>query len=197
MSLGLLASAFGLIFVAELPDKTMIATIVMGSRGNPRAVWLGASAAFVAQMALACAAGQLLNLLPRTVIEVVVTILFLGGAAYLLLVSEEEEIEEGLEEAESERPSTSLRTARTAFVIIFIAEFGDLTQILAASLAARSNQPFTIFVASSLALVAIAALGSFGGSALLRVLPLARIRQLSGVLLLGIGIFTLVSIFTG
>jgi putative Ca2+/H+ antiporter (TMEM165/GDT1 family) len=196
MNLGLALSVFGVLFLAELPDKTMIATLIMGSRGRALAVWLGASLAFTVHMAIAAVAGGLLNKLPHLALEVVVTVMFFAFAAYLLLVPEKEAIEEGEEEASGERATTSLRTFLSAFTVILVAETGDLTQILAASFTAKSHEPITVFFASTLALVAVAAIGAFGGKALLKVLPLARIRQLGGILLLILGVVGIVQMLT-
>lgn len=196
MNLGLLAAVFGVVFLAELPDKTMIATLLMASRGRAAAVWVGASLAFLIQMGIAVVAGHFLNLLPHLAIEIVVTIMFMGGAIYLLFVPEKEEIKEGEEEVAGERPGkTALATAVGAFGVIMVAEFGDLTQLLAATFVARTKEPLSVFIGSSLALISVAAIGAFGGQLLLRVLPLARIRQLGGVLLLIFGIVSIVRIF--
>ena len=126
--------------MAELPDKTMIATLIMGSRYRPVLVWLGASVAFFIHAAVAVAVGQLLQLLPHRWIEAVTALLFAGGAAYLLLVPEKEEEAEGEEEADT--ASVGLKTVGAAFLVIFIGEFGDLTQILTANLAAKYHAPF-------------------------------------------------------
>lgn len=193
MNLGLAATVFGVIFLAELPDKTMIATLIMGSRSDPRAVWLGASLGFIFQMGLASVAGTFLNKLPHRPLEIVVSLVFLGGAAYLLLVPEKYAVKEGTDEAEREQPGSFLRVAATALGVIVVAEFGDLTQLLTAGFVARSGQILTVFLASSAALVLVAAIGAFGGRALLKVLPLARIRQGGGVLLAALGIYTLVT----
>ena len=99
MNLGLALSVFGVLFLAELPDKTMIATLIMGSRGKAVAVWIGASLAFTLHMAIAAVAGGLLNKLPHLALEIVVTVMFFAFAAYLLLVPEKEAVEEGEEEA--------------------------------------------------------------------------------------------------
>ena len=77
-----------------------------------------------------------------------------------------------------------------------MAETGDLTQIIAASFTLKSHQPLTVFLASSAALVSVAAIGAFGGKALLKVLPLARIRQLGGIVLLILGIVGIVQMLT-
>ena len=184
-------------FVLELPDKTMIATIVMSTRARPLSIAIGASAGFIVQMALAVLAGGLLTLLPGRVKDVIVGILFLVGAAYLLLVSEKTAEEEGEREAERERSGTRWREVSTAFSVIFIGEFGDLTQIQAANLSAKTHQPLEVFVASSLAMITIAFLGAYGGRFLQRYVPLARIRTGGGIIFLGLGVYTLVRVVTG
>jgi putative Ca2+/H+ antiporter (TMEM165/GDT1 family) len=195
VQLGIVLTVFGLIFVAELPDKTMIATLIMGSRYRPVLVWLGAIAAFFVHATLAVAAGQLLQLLPHRWVEAVTALLFAGGAVYLLVVPEKVEEKEGEQEADSAR--RGLRTVGAAFVVIFIGEFGDLTQILTANLAAKYHAPVAVFIGAYGALVTVAALGAFGGRALLRYLPLGVIRKGGGVLLAGFAVYTLVTIIRG
>jgi putative Ca2+/H+ antiporter (TMEM165/GDT1 family) len=192
---GIVATVFALVFVAELPDKTMIATLIMGSRYRPVLVWLGASLAFGIHATLAVAVGQLLQLLPHRWIEAVTALLFAAGAAYLLLVPEKEEEEEAEQEVASARPG--ITTVGTAFAVIFVGEFGDLTQILTANLAAKYHQPASVFVGAFAALVTVAALGAFTGRALLRVLPLAVIRKVGGVLLAGFALYSLVTLVRG
>ena len=195
MQIGLIFGVFALIFVAELPDKTMIATLIMGSRHRPILVWIGATAAFGIHAAIAVLAGRILALLPHAWVEGVTALLFAGGAAYLLLVSEEEEEEEGAEEAES--APAGLRPIATAFLVIFVGEFGDLTQILTANLAAKYHQPWSVFIGAFAALATVAAIGAFGGRALLRVLPLKVIRKAGGVLLAGFAVYSLVTLIRG
>jgi len=187
-----IATVFVIIFVAELPDKTMIATLIMGSRYRPLLVWVGATLAFAIHAALAVAVGQLLQLLPHKWIEGVTAVLFAAGAAYLLFVPEEEEEEEGEEEADSARKG--LKTVAAAFLVIFVGEFGDLTQILTANLAAKYHSPAEVFIGAFAALASVAAVGAFGGRALLRFLPLAVIRKAGGVLLAGFAVYTLVQL---
>src|SRR5580704_768605 len=195
MQPGIALTVFALIFVAELPDKTMIATLIMGSRYRPVLVWLGATLAFGVHAALAVAVGQLLQLLPHRWVEEVTALLFAAGAAYLLLVPEKEAEEQGEREADTAR--RGLRTVTLAFVVIFVGEFGDLTQILTANLAAKYHQPVAVFVGAFAGLASVAALGAFGGRALLRVLPLAVIRKAGGVLLAGFAVYSLVSLLRG
>ncbi len=196
MNLGVFLGIFALMFLLELPDKTMIATIVMSTRARPSSIVLGASGGFVAQMGLAVGAGGLLTLLPAHVKDLVVAVLFLGGAAYLLVFSESRAEREGEREAKSERPSTRLREIATAFTIIFIAEFGDLTQIQAANFTARTRQPLEVFLAGSLAMITVSFIGAYGGRLLQRVLPLQWIRRGAGLVFAALGIYTLVQLAT-
>jgi Ca2+/H+ antiporter, TMEM165/GDT1 family len=187
-----IATVFVIIFVAELPDKTMIATLIMGSRYRPVLVWAGATLAFGFHVAVAVAVGQLLQLLPHEWIEAVTALLFAAGAAYLLFVPEKEEEDEGEKEADSAR--AGLKTVGAAFLVIFVGEFGDLTQILTANLAAKYKAPAEVFIGAFLGLASVAAVGAFGGRALLRVLPLSVIRKAGGVLLAGFAIYTLANL---
>lgn len=203
MSLAVLATVFFLVALAELPDKTMIATVIMGSRSRPVLVWAGAAAGFVLQAALAVAAGRLIELLPHRVVEIVVTVLFLAGAVYLLAVPEKGAVEAGKDEAESaEAPLEAGRAGRagalkvmaTAFGVVAVGEFGDLTQLLIVNLAARFHQPVTVFVGATGGLLATSALGAFGGRSLLRFLSLQTIRRVGGLALLGFGAYGIYSL---
>jgi putative Ca2+/H+ antiporter (TMEM165/GDT1 family) len=177
-------------FLMELPDKTMIALIVMGTRARPLMVFVGGATAFVAQMGLAVGAGSLLTLMPRTPKEVLIATLFLLGAGYLLFFPEKEEEEKGEEEGAREKRSTPWREALTAFSVIFIGEFGDLTQIQAANFAAKYNW-LEVFLGGSLALIAISAIGAYGGQRLQQLVPLAIVRRVGGLVFLGYGVFTI------
>jgi len=191
VSLGVVVTVFCFTALAELPDKTMIATLVMGSRGRPFLVWLGASAAFACHVTLAVVAGRLLELLPHRVLEGVVTVLFVAGALYLLLVPERTAEAEGEREAAAERTSSAWKVLSTAFVVVGIGEFGDLTQLLLVNFTAHYHQPASVFVGGLAALVTMAALGAFGGRALLAVLPESTIRRVGGVALLGFAGYTI------
>jgi putative Ca2+/H+ antiporter (TMEM165/GDT1 family) len=195
MEISVIAVTFGIIFVAELPDKTMIATIVLASKHRPLPVWIGAAAAMLFNSALAVAAGRLLELLPHRAVEGVVAALFAGGSLYLILTSEAEAESEG--EREAAHGMSNRRVALTAFGVIIVAELGDLTQILTANLAAHYHQPWSVFVGASLALVSVMAIGVIGGRALLRVLPLGVIRKVAGVILAGFAIYAAVETARG
>ena len=197
MNVGTFLSIAALMFILELPDKTMIATIVMSTRARPSSIVMGASSAFVVQMGIAVLAGGLLTLLPARPKEFVVALLFLGGAAYLLFVPEKDVEEEGERDAALERAGSRRREITTAFSVIFIGEFGDLTQIQAANFVARTHQPLEVFLASSVALVLISFVGAYGGRMLQRIVPLAKIRLGGGLIFAGLGVYTMVTAIAG
>jgi putative Ca2+/H+ antiporter (TMEM165/GDT1 family) len=196
MSVGVFLGIFVVMFLLELPDKTMIATIVMSTKARPTSIVIGASAGFVVQMGIAVGAGSLLTLLPTTLKDVVVALLFLGGAAYLFFSSEDEAVEKGEQRGETEEAASRGREILTAFVVIFIGEFGDLTQIQAANFSAKTHQPLEVFLAGSLALILVSFVGAYGGQLLQRVVPLSKIRFTGGLIFAGLGVYTLVKLFS-
>ncbi|MGH9297986.1 MAG: TMEM165/GDT1 family protein [Acidimicrobiales bacterium] len=200
MNFVILATTFVLVIPAELPDKTFISVMVLSSRHRPLPVWLGASVALVLQAAIAVVAGGLLALLPHTVVESVIAALFVAGAAYLIFVPEKREEDEGqlladeLDPGAPPAPASSRRIALTTFSIVALAEFGDITQVLIANLTARFKAPVPVFVGASLAFVLISGIGVLGGRAIIRVIPLQTVRRISGLALLGLGIYTIVTL---
>ncbi len=194
MNIGAYLGIFALMFLIELPDKTMIATIVMSTKVRPSSIVIGASTGFVVQMGIAVGAGGLLTLLPVHIKDVVVAVLFLGGAGYLLLSRENTAEEKGTEEASSERPSTRYREIATAFGVIFVSEFGDLSQIQAANFAAKTHELLGVFIAASLALISVSFLGAYGGQFLQRLVPVKWIRLAGGAIFAALGVYTLVQL---
>ena len=192
MSVGTVLTVFVVIGIAELPDKTMIATVIMGARGSPSWVWVGSASALLVHVGFAVVAGQLLTKLPHTALETVVTLLFAGGAAWLLFVPERAEAERGERAALDERVGGPGRIALSAFGVILIGEFGDLTQVLTVNFVAKSHQPASVAIGAGAALVLVSAIAAFSGRALVRVVPTASIRRIGGVVLVG---FTAYSIF--
>jgi Ca2+/H+ antiporter, TMEM165/GDT1 family len=192
MNLAIAVTVFPIIFIGELPDKTMFASLVMSTRGKPGAVWLGAAAAFVVHVAIAVTVGvALFHILPHRVVLAVVAAMFLAGAA--LAVREglrerqrEQHREAFVEEKAQARPQ---RTAGTAFVVIFLAEWGDLTQILTANLAAHYHSPLSVGIGSLLALWLVAAIAVVGGQGLLKVVNMAHVRFATAVVLTGLAAY--------
>jgi putative Ca2+/H+ antiporter (TMEM165/GDT1 family) len=180
MSFAIAAAVFPVIFVGELPDKTMFASLVLSSRGRPWAVWLGAAGAFLVHVAIAVTIGAgLFALLPQRALDVLVAVLFAGGAVYAFLAGGDPRSELVAQEARTHR-----RVAAMAFAVVFVAEWGDLTQILTANLAAHYRSPFSVAVGAVAALWTVAALAVVAGQGLLRYVPIKLVRWVTGTVLL-------------
>jgi len=200
IDIAIVLTTFALIFPAELPDKTFIATLVLATRYRHLWVWIGAVAAFGVQMVIAVVAGGLLALLPQRLVLGITFVLFAAGAGLLIkggLESRAEEAREVADEeaaissrAEQQNPSSALRVFVTTFVILFTAEWGDLSQLLTAGLAARTGSPMSVFIGAWAALIAVSGLAVLVGRWLRDRVPIWRIRLISGALLAGLAVWT-------
>jgi Ca2+/H+ antiporter, TMEM165/GDT1 family len=184
MHIAIIAAVFPIIFVGELPDKTMFASLVLSTRGKPLSVWIGAAAAFGLHVVIATTIGvALFHLVPHRVLDGIVAFMFLVGAVLAIREARKEEQEEGLVEKEA---ASGRRVMTTAFVVIFLAEWGDLTQILTANLAAHYHSPFSVGLGALLALWAVAGLAVVGGQSLLRFINIKTVRLVTAVVLLAL-----------
>jgi Ca2+/H+ antiporter, TMEM165/GDT1 family len=249
MSLAVLGTVYPVIFISELPDKTMFASLVLATRGRALTVWAGAATAFAVHVCIAVTVGAaLFTWLPQRAVQALAAALFLGGAALAFRgattgltrgepnapepgapepgAPEPGVPEPGVPEPSGEDPSgeepssgagptadaangtgaaatgdpvvsrdSSRRIFLTAFVVVFLAEWGDLTQILTASLAARFHAPLVVGLGAGLALGSVAALAVIAGRPLRR-LPAALVRRLTGIVLLVLAAFAVVAAAT-
>ncbi|MGP4110542.1 TMEM165/GDT1 family protein [Streptomyces sp. 4N509B] len=196
-SLTTAAVVFGVIFLAELPDKTALAGLLLGTRYRASYVFAGVAAAFVVHVAVAVAAGSVLALLPQRPVQAVVGVLFLGGAVLVLREARKGGEEEESGGGSSPRDASFWRVAGAGFMLILAAELGDITQIMTANLAARYEDPLSVAVGATLALWAVAALGILGGRALLRWVPLRLIGTVAAVAMVALGCFSLYEAIAG
>lgn len=187
ISLSVAAVVFGVVFLAELPDKTALAGLMLGTRYRASYVFAGVAAAFVVHVVLAVAAGSVLTLLPHRIVQAVVGVLFLAGAAVLLLKKDDDEDEQ----VKTPGGESFWKVASSGFMLILVAEFGDITQIMTANLAARYDDPLSVGLGAVLALWAVAGLGIVGGRTLLRFVPLRLITRVAALLMAGLGAFSL------
>src|SRR3974390_550559 len=111
---------FPVVFLGELPDKTMFASLIMATKGRPLQVWLGAAGAFVVHVCIAVTVGEaLFAIVPKSALDAVVAGLFLVGAAYAWW-----EATKG-HQRHIRREVPAHGVVVTAFVVIFLAEWGD------------------------------------------------------------------------
>jgi putative Ca2+/H+ antiporter (TMEM165/GDT1 family) len=174
-------AVFPIIFLGELPDKTMFASLVLSTRGRPFLVWLGAAAAFALHVVIAVTIGvAIFHLLPHRAVQAIVAVMFFIGAVLALREARKERDEEELIEREV---ASHQRVAVTAFLVIFLAEWGDLTQILTANLAAHYHDALSVGVGAVVALWAVAALAVVAGQSVLRFVNIRTIRIATAVVL--------------
>jgi putative Ca2+/H+ antiporter (TMEM165/GDT1 family) len=174
-------ASFLIVLPAELPDKTVLACLVMGSRYRPAFVFAGAAAAFAAHVAIAVTAGGLLGLLPHRPVQALAGVLFLIGAVLLW----RQHAQDGDEDvADHGRRRRFLPVAGLAFAVVFAAEFGDLTQILTVSLAVRYGDPLAVGIGSVLALWVAAGGAIVGGRSLLKIIPMTWLTRAAALIML-------------
>ncbi|MCE7081334.1 TMEM165/GDT1 family protein [Streptomyces sp. ST2-7A] len=178
-TLSVAAVTFGVVFLAELPDKTALAGLLLGTRFRASYVFVGVAAAFVVHVVLAVAAGSVLTLLPQRPLQAVVGTLFLLGAFLLLRKSPDAE-----EQVRAPADTSFWKVSGAGFMLILVAEFGDLTQIMTANLAARYEDPLSVGLGAVLALWAVAGIGILGGRALMRRVPLRLITRIAATVML-------------
>jgi putative Ca2+/H+ antiporter (TMEM165/GDT1 family) len=188
--LSVIAAAFILVLPVELPDKTLFATLVLATRFKPLPVFVGVGTAFGLQVAIAVTAGSLLSLLPEALVSGVVALLFLVGAVILWRSATSGPEDEELAET-PEHPSF-LKTAAISFGVLFAAEWGDLSQLATAGLAARYDAPVSVFIGSWAALLVVSGLAVFLGRKLADRLPIAMIRRVAAGLFLVFAVFAIV-----
>ena len=184
MSLTVAVTSFLAVLPAELPDKTVLACLILSSRYRPGFVFAGAAAAFTAQVALAVAAGGAISLLPHRVVESLAAAAFLAGAVLRWRHN-------GVKEDEEDTGRDGVRNgfwpvAATSFAVVFLAEFGDLTQFMTVSLAARYHDPLAVGIGALLALWVAAGAAIVVGWRLLHLIPVRWLTRFAALVMLAL-----------
>lgn len=190
MSIAVALTTLAFILPVELPDKTLMATLVLSTRYRRLPVLLGVSAAFAVQCVIAVTAGHLLTLLPHRLVATLVAVLFAVGAVILLRGGSNEEGEDVSAAKAAKRGPLAI--AATSFGVLFAAEWGDASQLATAALTARYEDPVSVFAGSFVGLVAVAALAVALGGIITRRVPLRLIQRVAGVLF---AVFALVAVW--
>ena len=192
VSPSLIASTFGVIVLAELPDKTALASLVLATRYRAREVIAGAWLAFVVQTAIAVAAGSLFHLLPTRPVHIAAGAGFLVFAVLAFRREEETELSD-------ERAAVDVEAKRrlpgwlSSFLVVFAAEWGDLTQLATAAIVARTGQPLAVAVGAIAGLWTVTVIAAGAGSQAARLLSPAWLARASGVLFAAIGVAIIVT----
>lgn len=195
MSPQALVQAFAAVFPAELPDKTMVATIVLVARyRRPLLVWIGAASAFTVHVVIAVAAGSAISLLPDRLVKAAVAALFTIGAILLFRAARSAGDDEV---ASDDERANGARTALVgSFGLIVLAEWGDLTQLATTSLAASSGEPVATALGALLALGAVAGIAATFGRQLIARVPIQRVNYIAGGVFAALAAWTLVDLAT-
>jgi putative Ca2+/H+ antiporter (TMEM165/GDT1 family) len=149
----LFLTVFSLIFVAELPDKTALIILLMATKGRPWPLFWGVALAFLVQNIVAVVFGRAISLLPEYWVHLAAGIMFFVFAVQNWRSAAKPEDEDEATQLAASGKSEFWQRLGRAFVVIFIAEWGDLTQLATASFTAQYPQQMgTVFVASTAAL---------------------------------------------
>ena len=193
--------SFALIFPVELPDKTFVAALVLSTRYKPLAVWLGVGLAFGVQCTVAVTAGTAVSYLPDWIIHALSTAMFLVGAILLFIAAPKADADEKDAEEEYAARASSDRSGWHAFgasfILLFAAEWGDLSQILTLNLVAKYGNPVAVFLGAWLALLMVSGLAVVGGRVLLRYMRLSVLHYIAAVVCLVFASVGLYQLATG
>jgi putative Ca2+/H+ antiporter (TMEM165/GDT1 family) len=194
MSITALVQAFVTVFPAELPDKTMVATIVLVARfRRPLWVWVGAVSAFAVHVVVAVAAGSALALLPDVVVSIVVALLFATGSV-VLLRSARRAPDEDVDDVDQVPTASTWTAVAGSFGVIVLAEWGDITQLATASLAASSGAPIATGLGAWLALASVAAIAAAFGRQLIARVPVRKVLYVGAAVFAALAVWTLVDL---
>ena len=198
MDLTIFALTFAAIFIVELPDKTFIAALVLSTRYRPLAVWIGVGLAFGVQTLVAVTAGALATLLPDTLIKSVAFLIFLVGAIVLVRTApgadaaEKEQEEEFA--AKAAEPRSFVKAAVASFLVLFAAEWGDLSQLLTISFVTKYHDHLSVFAGAWAALLTVSGLAVLAGRVLLRYMRLSVLHYVGAGVCLVLAVVTLVEV---
>jgi Ca2+/H+ antiporter, TMEM165/GDT1 family len=200
MDLAAFAVTFGAIFVVELPDKTFIAALVLSTRYKPLAVWIGVGLAFGIQTLLAVLVGKVATLLPEAVFQGIALVIFLVGAFVLIRTAPGADAEEKEQEeeyaAKAAEPKTFLKAAVASFVVLFAAEWGDLSQLLTINMMARYDDHVSVFLGAWAALLTVSGLAVLVGRVLLRYMRLSLLHYIGAAVCLLLASLTAFELLT-
>jgi putative Ca2+/H+ antiporter (TMEM165/GDT1 family) len=194
MDLAVLALTFGAIFIVELPDKTFIAALVLSTRYRPLAVWIGVGLAFGVQTLVAVVAGKLATLLPDQVVQAASLVIFLLGAVLLFRTAPGADAEEKEQEeeyaAKASEPKSFAKALGASFLVLFAAEWGDLSQLLTINMVAKYDDHVSVFLGAWGALLTVSGLAVLAGRVLLRYMRLSLLHYIGAAVCLVLAAIT-------
>ncbi len=201
-----LISTFGLVFIAELGDKTQLAVVTQTCKHRrPWAVFVGASTALIAVTAIGAVGGRLLGqVIPQSVLRIVAALAFVVMGVLIGREAAKADKNAAQEDSCAYTADDQVDCAPTSawdwkafsstFGLLFVAELGDKTQLAVLSLAGKHGDVWLVFAGGALALTLVTALGVVGGQGLCRIIPERLLLWISAVafvvmgVLMGVGV---------
>jgi len=205
LDLAVLLSSFGLVFVAELGDKTQLAVVTQTCKyRRPWVIFAGASAALVAVTALGVVAGQVLGrVIPEELLQGAASVAFIVMG--MLVAREARGSEDEMAAQDGDKTcwdvSSACEGGRTAgagwswrafaatFGLLFLAELGDKTQLAVFSLSTNDGSTWEVLIGGGLALTMVTGLGVVGGQALCDLVPRRTVLWVSALAFIAIGVW--------
>ena len=176
-ALSVFFSTFALIALAEIGDKSQLVCMTLAMRHRHWPVILGSAAAFIILNSLAVLFGATVSrLVPEWIVAAIVALLFGFFGLHVLMTQHDEE-----SAALEEKPGHGIFL--TTFLLIFVAEFGDKTQIAVAGLAS-TFMPLSVWIGATTALITLSVLGVWAGRTLLQSVSAKWLNRFSGSLFL-------------
>lgn len=179
------ATSFLLIFAAEIGDKSQLVCMVMAARHRPLPVMVGSVLAFLVLNTMAVIFGAALaNWIPEVMVYAVVTVLFLVFGIQAMRAEEQPD-------RECASPPSGRGIFLATFALIFVAEFGDKTQLAVVGLSSASI-PLAVWAGATAALILTSALGIWAGCTVLQRIPITMLHRVSGVFFIILALFAAV-----
>jgi putative Ca2+/H+ antiporter (TMEM165/GDT1 family) len=160
------------IFVVELPDKTFLATLVLATKYRPILVWIGVGLAFLVQTLVAVLLGHAVSFLPEEIVQAAAGVMFLVGAVILIREGRSHQEAAASDEEVETKDVVGWRAVLASFLVLFAAEWGDLSQLLTISLVAKYEEPVAVFIGALSALLLVSGLAVIAGRQLQRFVKL-------------------------
>ena len=193
MDYNVFITTFGLVFLAELGDKTQLTAMALAVRFPWKKTFIGIAAAFALLNVGAVVLGKILfAFLPLFWIKLASAVLFFIFGITTLRGSGSE----GEADGDEKKKFSGRGAIATSFLMILIAELGDKTQLVTAALAAQHDAPLAVFTGSTLALWSVSLLGIFAGRQLIRIIPLSYIHRAAASLFIIFGVAIIFQAFS-
>lgn len=184
MSITLFLTSFTFIFLAATPGRTTFLLILLASQERLKKVFVGAAAAFLIQSLISVLLGEILGFLPKVTIELLAGFMFLYFGHSFWKQSKTTETFNGYKKSLS---------IRSVFIMVFMAEFADVSQLAIATTAARSSSKLVVFVSAVSSLWLLTAVALIFGHTLKRFIKPHLIQKVASIAFLGIGLFLLLN----